>query len=178
LTVRDKTGERSLWLRGASGCTAQVQLVPGKMLRAGADGFLVQISGAMALFARSDDELAFIIAHELAHNILSHGSKLRDAGVARGLRGQFGRSAKLVRASEEEADRLGLFLSARAGYEIAMVPAFWARFGRATSTGLLDDQSHPDWRARQRASILTITEIVQRKSQAMALDPRSVMDAH
>ena len=52
-----------------------------------------------------------------------------------------------LRATEIEADRLGVWLMARAGYDIGKVVPFWQRLARRTGD-LLSDGTHPGWRDR------------------------------
>ncbi|QHL91110.1 peptidase M48, Ste24p [Sphingomonas changnyeongensis] len=130
------------------GCRTRFQLQPGGRLNASADGVYVQVSGALAEFAATDDELALIIAHELAHNLLGHKARLDAAGVSRGLFAGLGKGASRVRATEEEADRWALYLMARAGFDIAAAPAFWERFGRRADPGIFSDGTHDGWRTR------------------------------
>lgn len=61
-------------------------------------------------FAPSDDDLAVVLGHELAHLILDNGGTKR---------------------TEAEADYLGVYLAARAGFAVSGAPDFWTRMGRA-----------------------------------------------
>lgn len=66
------------------------------------------IPTGLVRFAQNDDELALGIAHQLAHHVL--GTTLhKDAD------------------DEPPADRLGLYMAAASGFEIASAPAFWDR---------------------------------------------------
>ncbi len=61
----------------------------------------VTVNDAMLRFVANDDELAFAISHEISHIILGHS-------------GSFGRRSVSL---EREADHVGLYLMARAGYD-------------------------------------------------------------
>lgn len=100
------------------GCASRFQVRPSDAIDAGADGHYVEITSAYVERADSDDGLALVLAHELAHNILHHRDRLNAAGVHRGLLQDFGRSARLTRATEIEADRLSLYLVDRAGFSL------------------------------------------------------------
>jgi predicted Zn-dependent protease len=56
--------------------------------------------------------------------------------------GQFGRSARLVRQTEEEADRLSIYLLDRAGYDPHAVVAFWDHYRRSHILGFLRAPTH------------------------------------
>ena len=122
--------------------------MPGKRLNASADGTYVQLTTAVIDFVRNDDELALVIAHELSHNILKHREKLDAQGVSRGLFRSFGKNPGRIRATENEADRLALRLMHKAGFDIAVAPAFWDRFGRETSHGIFSDGTHASRKER------------------------------
>ncbi len=141
------------------GCRTRFQLQPGGRLNASADGVYVQVSGALADFAATDDELALIVAHELAHNLLGHKARLDAQGVSRGLLAGLGKGARRVRATEEEADRWALYLMARAGFDIAAAPAFWERLGRKADPGIFSDGTHDGWRDRVAKAQVEIARI-------------------
>ncbi|MET0247186.1 MAG: M48 family metallopeptidase, partial [Sphingomonas sp.] len=101
---------------------------PDDELQSKADGVYVQINSGMIRFAGDEDQVAAMLAHEFAHNILRHRIRLEAAGVRRGIFGQLGRSARLIRQTEVEADRLSVYLMANAGYPPAAIVTFWTRY--------------------------------------------------
>ena len=54
------------------GCASRFQVVAGRSLNARADGRYVQVTTALAAYAADDQELAAVLAHEFAHNVLRH----------------------------------------------------------------------------------------------------------
>lgn len=132
------------------GCATRFQLMPSPRLNARADGRYVQVTSAIGDYAKDDDELAWVLAHEFAHNVLGHRSRLAEAGVPGGFRRQLGRNARLVRGTELEADRLSVYLMARAGYDPEAALRFWSRYGPSRPS-FLDSPSHPRWRDRVAA---------------------------
>lgn len=124
------------------GCYSDVEIVPGRKLNADADGEMAQISSAIIGEAQDDDELAFVIAHEIAHNILEHPQQL---AIGR-------RSASRVRATEIEADRMAVSLMKRAGFDPTAAARFWAHFGAKTSYGIFSDGTH--LRTKKRVALL------------------------
>jgi beta-barrel assembly-enhancing protease len=120
------------------GCASRVQVIPGRSINARADGRYVQINAGMLDFVRNDDELAAVVAHELAHNILKHQAKKTPSKQA-----------------EYEADRLSVALVARAGYSVDEVVPFWTRFEARTNAGIFADGTHPS--AKKRIAALTAT---------------------
>ncbi|HEV2815945.1 MAG TPA: M48 family metallopeptidase [Allosphingosinicella sp.] len=129
------------------GCASRFQLVPSGRLNAQADGRYVQATTAIAAFAVDDGELAAVLGHEFAHNVLGHRVRLDQAGVARGFFGNFGRNARNIRETEIEADRMSVYLMERAGYDPGAAVRFWSRFGRR-GFNFLGSPTHPNWRSR------------------------------
>ncbi len=116
-----------------------------------ADGDIVQIGAAFLEDLADDDQLAAIVAHELAHNILKHRMRVAAAGGKTGFASEFGRSARLSRIVEDEADRLSVHLMRNAGYDPNAAVAFWQR-QRGSLRDLLSGGSHAS--AGQRANVL------------------------
>lgn len=170
MTLRRDGAAREVEVPTVSGCRSRFQMQPGTRLNASADGIYVQVSGALVEFVANDDELAIVLAHELAHNILRHKANLDAAGVSRGLFKGFGRNGARIREAEAEADRLALYLAARAGYDVSVAPAFWERFGRKADP-ILSDGTHSGWRDRVAAASREIARIRAQQAAGQAPTP-------
>jgi hypothetical protein len=129
------------------GCASRFQIIPSRRLNALADGRYVQLTTAIADYAQDEQELAAVLAHEFAHNVLGHKARLDAASVSRGFFGNFGRNARLIRETEIEADRLSVYLLDRAGFDAEAPVRFWSRFGRH-GLNFLGSATHPNWRRR------------------------------
>lgn len=158
-------------LGGDAGCKSRVQIVSDGAFNAQADGQYVQISAAMLEFAESDDGLATIIGHELAHNILGHRARLDADRVSRGIFAGLGRNGAKLRATEYEADRLGVWLMTRAGYDVDAVVPFWTRLGKKTGKGILSDGTHPGWKERLRRLAQAVSEVKAQRAAGTTLLP-------
>jgi hypothetical protein len=130
LKVRRGEQDRTVTVQPARACGYDVQLNPSDELNARADGRRLFISTALAGFAETDDELAVILGHELAHNVLRHRRWSETGGEGRTVVGE-DCDPRLCDGSdpERQADRVGLYLSARAGYRPDAAAPFWRRFG-------------------------------------------------
>ena len=150
-------------------CGYEVQLNPSNELNARADGRRLFISTALAGFTQSDDELAVILGHELAHHVLRHrtwsdvGGAAREANDAAAING--------AGDKETQADRVGLFLTARAGYDTRIAPAFWRRFGAANWRVRYPQLRHASAEARARALEQVQVEIDAKLAQGGPLLP-------
>jgi hypothetical protein len=116
-----------------------------RSINAYADGRNVIVTRGMERFAVRDAELAQVIAHEAAHNALSHrgkrqlfylfGTILDIAVLFYGIDSQnlFGNLAAGVYSDEyeAEADHLGLYMTAMAGYPVTHAADFWRRMAEA-----------------------------------------------
>jgi Zn-dependent protease with chaperone function len=142
--------ERDGVLRDASirvepGCSHPPTLFMLDSLDAYADGGRIAISSGMLRFLESDDELAVILGHELAHALLGHdGPGLHP---------------------EAEADRLGLELAARAGYDVAVAADLIRRLGRESPDSLetLPGTTDPDTARRAAALEAEAAEILEQQ---------------
>lgn len=152
---------RLITLQPVQGCLAHVEIDVSGALNAATDGNQIQVDSALVNLVGNDNgALAAILAHELAHIVLNHPARLTEAHVDRGLFKGFGRSARLFKRTEREADRLSVTLLANAAYDPGAAQRYWLTYGpRLTNGGL--GSTHQSWRERAR---LIGTE-VQRVSQ-------------
>jgi membrane-associated protease RseP (regulator of RpoE activity) len=159
-------------------CGYHVHVVAAPQVNAHTDGKrVIQISTGMMAFTRSDTELALVVAHEIAHNVLGHlGARAEftrslNANGATPLPGGLnGLTPAFAQALEMEADHLGLYIMARAGLRIADAPAFVARLGAATVNGP-QAETHPASAARAAALRKTVAEIEDKRARGAPLNP-------
>ncbi|HEY5711692.1 MAG TPA: M48 family metallopeptidase [Allosphingosinicella sp.] len=147
LHIRRAGAIQDVAVPAVQGCATRFQVVPGGGLNASADGRYVQVTSAIATYVADDGELAAVLAHEFAHNVLGHRARLDAARVQRGFLGNFGRNATRIRETEVEADRLSVYLLERAGYDPQAAVRFWTRFG-PRGLNFLGSPTHPNWRRR------------------------------
>jgi len=128
---------RSITIAALPVCRSRFELVDDAN-HAGADGKIVRIGRGILAENTGDAEAAALVAHELAHNILSHPARLAAAK----------RSIAAIRDTEREADRLSVWLIANAGYDPEAALRFMARWGARHDMGLLRHPDHDGWRDR------------------------------
>jgi hypothetical protein len=168
-------------------CDFPAFLVMQESLNAYADGKAIAIFRGMLRFA-NDNELAIVIAHELAHNFMGHieaGQRNNVLGTiaeiiagSRGIptQGALGAAIALAYspAFESEADYVGLYVLARAGIEIKEAPKFWRRMAAANPAGISQRgmiASHPATSARFVALEKTVQEIEAKRATGQPLSP-------
>ncbi|WP_206757813.1 M48 family metallopeptidase [Sphingomonas sp. CFBP 13706] len=151
----------SVSIPAVAGCRSRFEILLGSGLDASADGAVVQI-GEKYFEGYSDAEVAVIVAHELAHNILRHRDRLDAAKISRGLMAELGRNGRLIRQTEDEADRLSVYLLANAGYDPRSAPQFWREKGGTIDGGLFRSRTHASSKARATALDAVVQDIARR----------------
>jgi Putative Zn-dependent protease, contains TPR repeats len=161
-------------------CGYQVRVAELGQVNARADGRgSIYITRGMLHFARTDPELALVVAHEIAHNAMGHQAakaQLMRSLAATGTRppgaSVNGMTPAVSQGIEMEADRLGLYIVARAGMDIEGAPEFLERLAADPQTSAASQaQTHPSSSARIAAVRKTIAEIEGKRAASMPLVP-------
>jgi len=144
LLIRRHGDLRTIFLNGQPGCGGRLSLTNSSVQNAWSDGTHVVVTIGMSQMAASDDEIAFVIAHEMAHNILDHS---RNSDKRMGIFG-FGRGLARAKRSEIEADRFAVRLMRDGGYGPAGGVAFLRKASRRMWWSISFD--HPGFGKRIR----------------------------
>ena len=139
LTIRRRGETHSVILEPQIGCSAPVVLVTDARPDAWSDENNAAVTQGL-VNAAGDDELAFAIAHEMAHVILAHAAQPHGPLV------KFGIGGKRSRQREFEADRLGIIMTLQANYHEDGAEAFLTRISRIKGSGL--SLTHPSLKVR------------------------------
>lgn len=126
---------------------------------AGADGERVRVTSGLIDYVSDDDELAAVVAHEMAHNLLDHRPRINATKSGK---------TRVIKATEEEADRLSVWLMANAGYDPEAATTFWQRFGKETGLGIFSAPTHYRWQTR----VAMLREEIDRMASSPAVDGR------
>lgn len=174
LTLERKGAPMSLVVPLTQSCGFSVDLGNADHVNAYADGRRIVITRGMLNFAQSEQELAYVIAREMAHNILGHAGSQRMGATMGGiidnlirvtpdLETMTGRSGvtPYPASLDADADRLGLYLTARAGYSVDSATAFWQRLAERYPASVANGYTaiHPDNGARFAMLEKTVAEI-------------------
>lgn len=174
-------------------CSFSFALADQDVLNAWADGKGVYITPKMVSFASTDEELANVLSHEYAHNILQHPQSTGQNAAAGAIGGLLldtlaksqgldtgGQLSKLGAdygqyhysiAFEREADYVGMYVLTNAGYRVDGALDFWRRFTTQDPNGLYGSRSHPSNPERTVAMQNTINEINSKKAAGAPLLP-------
>lgn len=164
-------------------------------INAFADGTKIILTSGMMRFAQTDEELALVVAHEIAHNLRHHIDAMRANEVAGGVTGALidillaggggintqgtfadagARKGRLAYSQdfEAEADYVGLYLMARAGYRIDDAAKFWRRVAvKSSGSTISHGTTHPPTAFRFAALDATVSEIKAKQARGEDLLP-------
>lgn len=146
-------------------CDYPVNLKMTSTINAYATGRSIIMTSGMVNFTQSDDELAAIVGHELAHNELSHIRKIITNVILSGF------ATRYTRAFESESDYVGLYYAARAGYAIERVEDMWRRLGKMNMKYIARDKTHPRFPDRYVRLAAARAEIKARQEAGEPLAP-------
>jgi predicted Zn-dependent protease len=145
-------------------------------------GKIAFFSGILTRLKLSDDEVAMIMGHEVAHALLEHARErlVKSTGTNFGLRllaallglgnlgdlaAQYGAqllSLTFSRSDESEADALGLVLAARAGYDPRAGVTLWKKMTEAAG-----GKAPPQWLSTHPAGAQRIKDIEARLARTL-----------
>lgn len=193
LVVRRGAEEAKLSMMPGQACDFRVRLSPDDVKNAYADGKNIVIYKGMMDFFRTDEDVALVVSHELAHNAMKHidakktnavvgglvGLLLDVAAAAGGINtnGDFTRLGSNIGAGvysvsfEQEADYVGLYFMANAGYKIDDAASFWRRMATTNSKAITMKSSHPTTPERFIAIESAVDEIKQKIRNGQPLKP-------
>lgn len=175
LTVRRAGVERAVHLRPELACAYGTQVDISDSARSRFDGRFVFITNTMALLAGNDDELAFALGHELAHGVLEHRTQADVTGVKGASNWAISMRRGLSLSAEADADKMAVYLVARAGFDPYQGIEFLTRLEESNPAlrspqvnmgGVYEGTS-----ARRRALQPTLAEVTARKTDGRPLIP-------
>ena len=144
----------------------EVNLIGSKQINAFCmpGGKIAFFTGILDQLKLTDDEVAMVMGHEMAHALREHAreriakTQATSIGLSLGAQllglGDLGNAAanlgtqlltlKFSRSDETEADLVGLELAARAGYDPQAAVSLWRKMGEATgNNGVAFLSTHP-----------------------------------
>lgn len=187
VVVSRKGKDVKVSLKPVLACDSPVSFIYDSDINAYADGKNIFVSSGMMRFVDNDNQLALIIGHELAHNARKHveakqGNALIGvliggivmAGTGVDVTSSFADigAAAYSQQFESEADYVGLYYTARAGYDISSAPQVWRKMASENPGSIhLAGSTHPSSAVRFVALDSAVKEIAGKKSRGQSLLP-------
>lgn len=160
---RTPAGEvRQATITGVAACPSRFELLDSGG-RAVADGKRVVFGRNFSGFDLAEDEVAAVVAHELAHNLLAHRAWLKTVG----------RKARNIRVTEREADRLMPWLLANAGHDPAAAIRFFRKWGPGNDGWIFRAPTHDGWDERAEFVAAELPKIALYTAQGKPADWRA-----
>jgi Zn-dependent protease with chaperone function len=185
--------ERMVTVSPVMACAIPIRYVTTDQVNAYTTGDKIVINSAIVALAKTDDQLAVVIGHELAHANLGHiekreqnavlgelGGALVDGGFLLGgiyTRGtftrHFGRAGAMAYSVEfeREADYVGAYYAARAGYDLNGAAEIWRAMGQSHPNTIRFASDHPTSPLRFIQMREVAAEIADKKRRHLPLIP-------
>lgn len=174
-------------------CSIPILLAAEPNTNASTDGERIVIFSGMLRIAQTDDELAAIVGHELAHVTMGHLEKSEQNRMAGKIGGvvvdfgfallgvntggtftrAFGNAGAQVNYTnfEREADYVGAHYAARAGYDISGIERVWRAMAQENPKNIFYAGLHPTSPERILLMQKTSQEIAEKKRRGAPLVP-------
>ena len=167
-------------------CAFGIELGHSDHVNAYADGYRILITRGMLGAVRSDEELAYVMAKEMAHNVLAHAARLNMSATIGGVIDNLTRMhpdmstmagmagmRPIPQEMDANADKLALYMLARAGYGIDNAVPFWRRMAGLYPASMPNSYTalHPATAYRLEAMQKTVRDIKAKRAAKEALLP-------
>ena len=167
-------------------CAFAIDVGNAHHVNAYADGRRILLTRGLLDSFAADEDVAVIIAREIAHNVLQHAKQLQQMATLSmvidnlllfkpdQIAANSSNGIKITpEKMDQEADRLALFMLARAGYDPANFSRVLQKLAQTpnSSQALTYPTLHPWTEGRQTVIQATIKEIRQKQSTKKALVP-------
>ena len=167
-------------------CAFAIDIGNSPNVNAYADGRRILLTRGLLETLPFDEELAAVIAREIAHNVLQHARQLQQNATLSGVidsllplkpePSSYTGSSGLKTTPDkmdQEADRLALFMLARAGYDLANLARMSQHLSDAAPVSQINGYTwlHPWTQERSMAIQSTIKEIRQKQAAKKPLVP-------
>jgi len=186
--------DRTVMVTPVMACSIPIDYVVDDVVNAGSGDRGIVINSGIVALAKTDAQLAVVIGHELAHSNLGHLDKRRlntvigfagglaiDAGIMVGglpTGGAFtreftkGGARAFSVAFEREADYVGAYYAARAGYDLNGVEELWWAIGQQSDPNSLRfAKTHPLAPVRFLQMRAVAAEIADKERRHLPLVP-------
>ena len=157
--------ESALKIEPVTRCGYHLKLKMTPTINAYARGKSIVMTAGMLNFVETDLELAYVIGHELAHNTHGHIRKTITNYILSGF------ATRYTRPFEAEADYIGLYYIARAGYALDDIENLWRRLARQNVKSIYKAKTHPTFPQRTMFIQAARQEILDKQAAGEPLIP-------
>ncbi|SDG00657.1 MULTISPECIES: M48 family metallopeptidase [unclassified Duganella] len=179
LTVQRGGANQQLRVPVTRACAFKIDIGNADNVNAYSDGQRVMITRGMVNFAQSDEAIAYVLAKDIAHNVLGHAATTKQAYTVGGiidnlvavrpdlsmLIGTAG-VKPMPQELDAAADNLSLYMVARAGYNVQGARAFWQRLATQYPASVLNGYTANHPAVSYRLSVIDKTVSAIRSKQA------------
>jgi beta-barrel assembly-enhancing protease len=193
VNLRNNSIDRTVTVTPVMGCAIPIAYVIADEVNAETDGRKIIISSSITRMARTEAQLALVVGHELAHANLGHIQKQRlnsvlgfvggavvdtsflAGGISTG--GVFTREFQKAGARvysvafEREADYVGAYYAARAGYDLAGAEEVWRSLSLLSPDSIRFGKTHPTTPVRFVQMQKVAAEIADKQRRHLPLEP-------
>ena len=167
-------------------CAFAIDVGNTQNVNAYADGRRILLTSGLLDWLSTDEDVAVIIAREIAHNVLQHAKQLQQTATLSividnlllfkpdQVAANSNNGIKITpEKMDQEADRLALFMLARAGYDLASFIRVMQKLAQVPNASQANTYAtlHPWTDGRQSVIQATVKEIRQKQSAKKALVP-------
>ncbi|HEY4142158.1 MAG TPA: M48 family metallopeptidase [Pseudolabrys sp.] len=176
------------------GCAIPINLETNPEANAYTDSSKIVIQSGFLRLLLTEGDLAVVVGHELGHNTMGHYRKKRTNGLLGAIGGSAidggfllggistggafsgylqtaGVNAFSV-AFELEADYVGTYYAARAGYDVTGAEEMWQRSSLEDPSSIRKASTHPTTPVRYLQMRKVIAEIAEKKEKNLPLIPK------
>jgi hypothetical protein len=186
LTVTRGGANQALKVPVTRACAFKIDIGNSDNVNSYADGQRVMITRGMVNFAQSDEAIAYVLAKDIAHNVLGHAATTKQAytigsiidnlvSVRPDLSMLIGSAGvkPVPQDLDAAADTLSLYMVARAGYNVDGARAFWQRLATQYPATVLNGYTavHPAVSYRLGVIDKTVAEIRSKQAAKKPLVP-------
>jgi Zn-dependent protease with chaperone function len=193
IELRRDDEDKTFTVTPVIGCGIPINLETNPEPQAFTDYRKIVIQTGILRMTRSESDVAVIVGHELAHVTMGHYQKQRmnslvgaigggvlDGGFLLGGISTGGAFSNYLQTAgmnafsvgfEMEADYVGAYYAARAGYDISGTEEVWQRFSLEIPAAIRKATTHPTTPVRYLQMRKVIAEIAEKKSKNLPLLP-------
>lgn len=167
-------------------CAMRVDLGNADNVNSYADGGRIAVTRGMISFAGGDEAIAYVLAKDIAHNVLGHAAVARNTAAIAAIidnvtrvqpdQAQLagtGNVKPFAAGQETAADSLALYMLARAGYGVERYKAFWQRLAAQYPASVPNGYMavHPNLAPRLAAIDKVVADIKAKQAAKKPLVP-------